>query len=239
MATVTTDAITPTTLPIAAPSHVRTPSATCWRSAPTTDGSARASSCERSSATPDWIDRTISTTLGMKASAMTSRTITPIRKNRRVARAEDFVFDHPRARSLPTSGANDAATTSESRTETVTVPSRTASQIVTAARPAIASRRQLSAPRRRNHPGMTTVSAGTDVVTTLLRRTGQGGSSLPRDRRSRPSRPARRQDRPGLYLPAARASACSLMIANSSGVMDPAAWSLPAFSISSAAESRV
>ena len=179
MATVTTDATTPTTLPSAVPSHARMPSATCWIWAPITGGSDAASSWVRSSATPDWIERTMLTRSGTKASAMTSRMMTPIRKNRNVARADDFVFDHPRARRLPTSGANEAATTSESSTETVTVPSRTASQIVTAARPAMASSRQLSAPRRRNHPGMTTVSAGTDAVTTLLRRTGQGGSWPP------------------------------------------------------------
>ena len=38
-------------------------------------GAMRASSCVRSSATPDWIERTMSTSSGTKASAMTSRTI--------------------------------------------------------------------------------------------------------------------------------------------------------------------
>ena len=64
MATVTTDATTPTTLPIAAPSHARMPSATCWMRAPTTDGSDRASSCVRSSVTPDRIELTMSTSVG-------------------------------------------------------------------------------------------------------------------------------------------------------------------------------
>ena len=171
---------------------------------------------------------------GMKASAMTSRTMTPIRKNRNVARADDFVFDHPRARRLPTSGANEAATTSESSTETVTVPSRTASQIVTAARPEMARSRQLSAPRRRNHPGMTTVSAGTDAVTTLLQ---PWMLAPPRSPVSTVT--GRGQDRPAPYLPAARASACSLIVANSSGVIAPGPGACAAFSISSAAESRV
>jgi hypothetical protein len=70
---------------------------------------------------------------------------------------------------------------------------------VTAIRPAMARRRQLIAPTRRSQAGIT-ASAGADTVTGA-------------------------QNRPGLYPPAARASACSLIVAYSSAVIAPAAWS--------------
>ena len=88
-----------------------------------------------------------------------------------VTAADAAVADQPRARSLSTSGAKDAATTSARRIDTVTVPSTTAAQMVTAASATITRRRQLTAPVRRSHTGMTG-SAGADAVTAFPQRTG-------------------------------------------------------------------
>jgi hypothetical protein len=66
-------------------------------------------------------------------------------------------------------GMKVAATTSATSTDAVTVPSRTASQRVTAARLVMARSRQLIAPVRRTQRG-TTAAAGSDEVTMRLSR---------------------------------------------------------------------
>ena len=164
MATVTTDAIPPTTLPMPDPSQSRMRSATSWISALMAGDREAASACARSSSTPDWIDRTMPIRSGAIHRTTTTIAPTPMTKARAVAAAEDAVDDHPRSRRRPTIGANDAATTSASRMDTVTVPSTTEIHSVTAARPAMASSRQLIAPVRRSQDGMTG-SAGVDTVT--------------------------------------------------------------------------
>ena len=153
-----------------------------------------------------------------------------------VTAADAAVADQPRARSRRISGAKDAATTSDRRIETVTVPSTTAAQIVTAARATMTRRRQLTAPVRRSQTG-TTGSAGAIAVKTFLRSPVEGRAASLWSPVSTAG--LRDQDRPGFYLPAARASACSLIVANSAGVMAPDVASSLAFSISSAGENAL
>ncbi len=181
-----------------------------------------------------------STRSGTKASTMTSRTMTPIRKNsaRREGRGLRL---RPSTRAEPADQRRERGRHDQreqhrdrDRPEQDGQPDRDGGKARDGEQPPAECAEAAQPPWDDDRVSWD----GCRHDTPSTHRSGWTMAS-PRDRRCRPSRPEREQDRPGVYLPAARASACSLIVANSSAVIAPDAWSLPAFSISSAAESRV